>query len=279
MKWNIVADSSCDLMSKDISCDEVGFSTIPFVLNIGGKEFIDDENLNISNMIEEMENCPTACGSACPSPQQWAEHFEKAQNSIAITISGNLSGSLSSAAIGKEMALEKYPEKNIMVLNSYSTGPETALCIYKLAEWIKNGDDFSTVQSKAENFLKDTHTCFALSSFDNLVKNGRMSKLTGFVARKLGMWGIGIATEEGTIAMKGKSRGPEKAINIIIQDMKERGFSGEQVAISHCFNKDMVERLSNRILELWPGAEIMTLTTRGLDSFYAERGGLIVAYK
>ena len=48
MKWNIVADSSCDLMSKDISCDEVGFSTIPFVLNIGGKEFIDDENLNIS---------------------------------------------------------------------------------------------------------------------------------------------------------------------------------------------------------------------------------------
>ena len=106
-----------------------------------------------------------------------------------------------------------------------------------------------------------------------------MSRLTGFVARKLGMWGIGIASDQGTIAIKGKSRGPEKAISIIIGDMTERGFSGERVVISHCKNESFAEKLKSAILEKWQSAEISLRETRGLDSFYAERGGIIIAYK
>ncbi|MBQ9958236.1 MAG: DegV family protein, partial [Clostridia bacterium] len=113
----------------------------------------------------------------------------------------------------------------------------------------------------------------------NLVKNGRMSRLTGFVARKLGMWGIGIATEQGTISVTGKSRGPEKAISLIIGDMTECGFTGERVVISHCKNEPFAEKLKGAILKKWQNAEISFRETRGLDSFYAERGGIIIAYK
>ena len=105
-----------------------------------------------------------------------------------------------------------------------------------------------------------------------------MSKFTGFVAKKLGMWGIGIASDEGTIAMKAKSRGPVKALSVILDDMLERGFTGGEVAISHCCNEVMAERLRAGILERWKYATVRILRTRGLDSFYAERGGLIVAF-
>lgn len=43
--------------------------------------------------------------------------------------------------------------------------------------------------------MKHTHIVFALSSFDNLIKNGRVSRITGFLAGKLGFWGIGIGSE------------------------------------------------------------------------------------
>lgn len=278
MKFNIVADSSCDLKKKDIDCEEVGFVTVPFSLNVGNEVYVDDEDLNSADLLEAMENCEQASGSACPSPLMWAEEFKKAAHSIAITISSNLSGSFNSAMVGKEMVNSECPEKKIIVLDSKSTGPEIALCIRNIAQWIKNGEVFESINEKAQNFLKNTRTAFALCSFDNLVKNGRMSKFTGFVARKLGMWGIGIASEEGTIAMKGKSRGEGKALSLLIQDMKERGFTGGEVAISHCYNESMAEKLKNAIMECWENARVTILQTRGLDSFYAERKGLIIAF-
>lgn len=278
MKWNIVTDSSCDLMEKDVDTTAVGFSTVPFVLRIGERDYIDDEQLDVLDMLTSMEACPTIGTSSCPSPEAWLSQFEKAEQNIAITISGRLSGSLNSAMLAKDLLLSRDPEKKLVVLNSRSTGPEIALCIHHLVDWIKRGHAFENVVAKAEKFLQDTKTTFALSSFDNLVKNGRMGRLTGFVARKLGMWGIGIASEEGTIEMKGKSRGSEKALALILADMQERGFSGGEVAISHCENLDMAERLRSSIQSHWKTAKVRILKTRGLDSFYAERGGLIVAF-
>ncbi len=278
MKWNIVADSSCDLRSTDVACPETGFATVPFVFNIDGIDYTDTEDMNIETMLAAMDASDEASRSACPSPADWADEFEKAENTIAITISSNLSGSYNSALAARDLVLADDPSKNIVILDSKSTGPETALTIRHMVELIKAGHPIEKVRAEAQRFLDEMRTVFALSSFDNLVKNGRMSRFTGFVARKLGMWGIGIASDEGTIIIKGKSRGPQKALAFILDDMIERGFTGGVAAISHCMNPEMAKKLKDAILERWHEAKITILETRGLDSYYAERGGLIVAF-
>ena len=278
MKWNIVADSSCDLMKKDVDCEEVGFSIVNFTLRVGDREYIDDEQLDVLQMLDDMEACPTASFSACPSPDAWAEEFKKAEQTIAITISGNLSGSLNSAMAATGIVMSEHPEKKIALLDSRATGPEMALCIHHIVEWIKSHHTFETIVEKAEKFLEDTKTTFALSSFNNLVKNGRMSKLIGFIAKTFGMWGVGIANEEGRIAMKGKARGTDNVLAFILDDLRQRGFQGGEVAISHCYNEIMAEKLRTIILSCWNIARVIIIKTRGLDSFYAERGGLIVAF-
>lgn len=278
MKWNIVADSSCDLRSTDIACEATGFSTVPFVFNIDGKDYVDSEDADISEIIEAMEASSESSRSACPSPAAWEDEFKKADNTVAITISSNLSGSYNSALAARDITFSEHPEKNIVVLDSKSTGPETALTIYRIVELIKAGHSIENVRMEAQKFLDSMKTAFALCSFDNLVKNGRMSRFSGFVARKLGMWGIGIASDEGTISIKGKSRGPQKALAFILEDMIERGFEGGVAAISHCKNSEMANRLKAAITERWHDAKVMILETRGLDSYYAERGGLIIAF-
>lgn len=278
MKWNIVADSSCDLMKKDVDCEEVGFSTVNFTLRVGNRDYIDDEQLDVLKMLDDMEACPTASSSACPSPDAWAEEFKKAEQTIAITISGNLSGSQNSAKAAVDIVMSEHPDKKIALLDSHATGPEMALCIHHIAQWIKSHHTFETVVDKAEKFLENTKTTFALSSFNNLVKNGRMSKLTGFIAKALGMWGVGIASEEGKIAMKGKTRGTDKILALILDDLRQRGFRGGEVAISHCYNENMAEKLRASVLSCWNSARVTIIKARGLDSFYAERGGLIVAF-
>lgn len=278
MKWNIITDSSCDFRSANNQNEEVQISNVPFTISVGNRDFVDNDHLDTQVMLHAMEHEKSASRTSCPSPNEWLKQFEKADYGIAITISSQLSGSMNSAMAAKEMALEKNPQKKIAVLDSRSTGPELVLCVEEIERLIKDGADFDDIVSHAAYFLKKTKIMFALSSFDNLIKNGRMSKISGFIARKLGMWGIGGGSDEGKIIMEGKTRGAKKAVEMLIMNMKEKGFGGNKVAISHCDNLAFAEALKKRILEIWKNAEVIILPTRGLCSYYAERGGLIVSY-
>ncbi len=279
MKWNIIADSACDLMPSYINSSLVSFSTIPFILSIDNHEYIDDESMDTLAMLDHMEHASASTSSACPSPHSWEEEFKKADYSIAITISSNLSGCHNSAALARDNVLSECPEKKIHILDSLSTGPECALCIYSMIKQIEEGHDFDTVIKNAQEFLDQANTAFALCSFDNLVKSGRMNKLVGFVAKTLGMWGVGVASKQGTIAIKGKTRGVTKAIGIITDYMDDCGFSNGDVIISHAHNPEAAQRLKNAINDIWSSAKVSIIPARGLDSYYAERGGLIVGFK
>ena len=278
MKWNIVTDSSCDLFPQAGFAPEAELSSVPFVVSVGEQDYVDDPSLDTAAFLDAMEGSEAPSRTSCPSPQAWLEQFEKAEQSIALTISSNLSGSYNSAMTAKQMAQERAPEKKIAVLDSLSTGPEVTLCVEKIRALIEAGEEFSGVVEKAQAQLRETRIAFALCSFHNLVKNGRMSRLAGVLARRLNMWGIGIGSEEGTIAIKGKVRGSAKAIALLVQDMKERGFRGGRVIITHCQNLELAQKLQSKILELWQSAKVSIMPTRGLCSYYAERNGLIVGY-
>jgi len=277
-KWNIISDSSCDLKEMETREENIAFSTVPFIMQVGEKEFIDHEGLDTAELIEAIANCREAAKSACPAPETWLEHFRRPGPAFAFTISSNLSGSYQSACIARDMLLDEEPEKKIHIFDSKSTGPEIVLMIARLGELIRESIPFEQIVRDVQALADRTHVAFALCSFDNLVKNGRVSRLAGFVAGRLGLWGVGIASDEGRIVVKTKVRGAQKAIGAIIDDMKERAFNSGHVVISHCFNEEMALRLKGKILETWDKAQVRIIPTRGLDSFYAEKGGLIIAY-
>ncbi len=278
MKWNIITDSSCNLHNLDEQSKKIRFASIPFIISIGNHDFIDDERLNTIEMVDAMEKCLEASHTSCPSPYTWYEQFEKSEYSIAITISSKLSGSYNSACTARNMILEKYPDKKIAVIDSRSAGSEMVLIVMKLCKLINAGYDFNSVIEKTEQYMKHTHIVFALSSFDNLIKNGRMSRITGFLAGKLGFWGIGIGSEQGTIEIKEKVRGNKKALNAILIDIKERATDIETVVISHCQNAEFAESLKNTIQNIYHTVEVKILPTGGLCSYYAEKGGLIIGF-
>lgn len=278
MKWNIVADTSIDLFELEQSYENINFSTVPFSLTVGDKIFVDDESLDKEELIREMSACKEASTSACPSTGAWLDEFEKEGYSVAITITSGLSGSYNSACAAKELLLEKEPDKKVYVIDSLSTGAESVLILRKLCQLVESGLDFDAVIEGVEEFKKTSRTVFALCCFDNLVKNGRMSKLKGFVANALGFWGIGIASTIGTIEIKGIARGQKKAINFIIDDMKERLGEVHELILDHCMNEAFANQLAEAVCAQWPDVKVTVMPTRGLCSYYAEKGGLIIGY-
>ena len=120
---------------------------------------------------------------------------------------------------------------------------------------------------------------FSLSSFDNLVKNGRMPRLAGSIASKLNIRMLGTASAEGTIKIVGPTRGEKKMYRKTIEVMASDGYHGGLVYIDHVDNEKSASELKAIIEAQWPQAEVTILPCGGLCSYYAEESGLIIGYE
>ena len=276
--WHLVADTACDLYTLDGGEGTFDFTTIPFSIRIGGKEYIDDERMPIDEMLEANETHAEIAQTACPSPENWRQKFSAPGPVIAFTISSALSGSYNSACTGRDMVLEEEPDKQIAVIDSKATGPEEAMLIWRARDLILAGKTIEEIEKDLNETAEKIHTSFALSSYRNLIKNGRVSRLIGFIAGHLGFWGIGIGDEKGEIAIRGKARGSKSMVRFLVEEITRVGVAGKQILISHCRNLKDAEALKAALEAAFSGIEVLIQEARGLDSFYAERSGLIVGY-
>lgn len=278
MIWHLVSDTACDLFTLEGGEGKMDFTTIPFSIRIGGKEYIDDENMPVNEMLEANESHAEMAQTACPSPETWREKFSVPGPVIAFTISSALSGSYNSACTGRNMVLEEEPDKQIAVIDSKATGPEEAMLIWRARDLILKGKSFEEIEKELNAAAESIHTSFALASYHNLIKAGRVSRLIGFIAGHLGFWGIGIGDEQGEIAIRGKARGSKSMVRFLVEEISKVGIAGKQILISHCQNLKDALALKEALEKAFSQIEVLVQPTRGLDSFYAERSGLIVGY-
>ena len=278
MTWHLVSDSACDLYTLSGCENQMDFTTIPFSIRIGGNEYIDTADMNIPEMLEANETHAEIAQTACPSPEEWRATFSAPGPVIAFTISSALSGSYNSACTARTMIREEQPDKQIAIIDSKATGPEEAMLIWRARDLILEGKPFEEIEQELNRTAERIHTSFALASYRNLIKNGRVSRLIGFIAGHLGFWGIGIGDEKGEIAIRGKARGSKSMIRFLVEEVGKVGVAGKQILISHCQNEKDALALKAALEAANPGVEVLVQATRGLDSFYAERSGLIVGY-
>lgn len=279
MAWMIVSDTSCDIRELTPLSAGVQFALVPFKIRIGEREYVDLPTLNVPQMIQAMTDYNGASSSACPSPEEWAERFLQADQIIAMTISSNLSGSYNAAVAAREMVLEEHPEKKIFILDTLSCAGALASAAALANRMIGEGASFEEICQALTEFSEEGHILFALASFDNLAKNGRVSKVVGFIAGRLNMRVLGKRTSDGKIDFFFKTRGEPRVLARILEQMDHDGYEGTRpVVISHCNNDNAATLLTHGIHTKWPEAEILVVPCGGLCSFYAQEQGIIITY-
>ncbi len=278
MKWNIVLDSSCDLRKEDAKGD-IGFSVVPLSIIVGGREFVDDENLSIDELLSAMEIEKKASSSACPSPESFLEEFKKAENTICVTMTSALSGTNNSARIAKEMLAEISPEKNVHIIDSHSTAGKMVLMKRKAEDLIEEGKEFSEICDILDALNENLHLTFALGGYDNLIKTGRMSKIAGILATSLGIRAVAIATSAGEIEVVKKPRGENNAINAMADIMAEtKNMQNMPIVISHCKNYEGALAAKEVFKTKLKTDDITIVDCKGLTTFYTMEKGLIIGY-
>lgn len=281
MTWNIVSDSSCDLLPSQFSSDIIHFESVPLRIQVGGQEFLDDETLHVTQMLTAMSAEKGGSSTACPSPAAFARAYEQGEKTLCFTISGNLSGTYNAAVMGRELLLDDHPNKQVCVIDSKATAGAMILLIRKAQELIEADPDidFEELCAVLRVYQASLRTCFTLENFDNLIKNGRMRPLVGTLLHTLGIHVIADATPQGTIRVVDKARGETKTYKAIAALMGEsKDCAGAEVIICHCGNLPGALKLKEQILKDLPVKKVEIFPCRGLTSFYAMEKGLIIGY-
>ena len=275
MNFKIIADSSSDMLTLE----GVPFEVTPLKIVTDKKEYIDNQNLNIDEMVNDLFSYKGKSSSSCPNADEWLTAFGDAQYIFCITITATLSGSYNAACIAKEMYEEQYPDRKVFVINSLSTGPEMKLIVEKIKELIITGKTYEETCKEIELYTKKTGLIFMLESMKNLANNGRVSHIVAKAAGLLGIRVVGKASNVGDLQPLDKARGEQKAITSIINCMHEEGYWGGKVRIAHCQNEKVAESLKSLITNEFAKADVEIYACRGLCSFYAEKGGVLVGFE
>lgn len=276
MKFKIVADSGSNLRVLN---SKVAYSTVPLTIITDERDFVDDENLDVNEMVGYLKQYKGKSGTACPSVADWMSAFDDAEAVFCVTITSGLSGSCNAARLAKEDYESLYPQRHVCIVDSLSAGAEMNMIVEKLAELIEQGLEFEAVCGEIENYRKRTGLMFSLESLKNLANNGRVNPMVARIAGTLGICVVGKASDEGTLEQMSKCRGEKKALQITYKYMKELGYAGGKVAIDHCDNVAAAEQLKTLIGQEYPDAEVVIGPTYGLCSFYAEEGGLMIGFE
>ncbi len=275
MEYTLVADSSCDL-TRELR-DEWNVKSVPLTLTLAEESYTDDDALDLPDFMARMHACKGRVGSAAPAPGLYAEAFDGGE-SFAVTLSGNLSGSYASAMAGKTIAEEN--GGHVHVFDSRSAAAGEVLLILKLRKLIREGLQKSEIIQKVERFIKEMRTFFVLDNIDNLLKNGRLNRITATIISTLHIRPIMGADGDGNISLFSHVQGWKQVVRKLADTIEKDGRSteGQSLVITHCYNLALAEELKAEIEQRYHFAEILILPTRGLSSLYANEKGVIMAF-
>ena len=274
-KVKIVADSSANVLALQ----NTPFAAAPLKVITNDREFVDDNALNVDAMVSWFDSYKGKSKTSCPNPSDWLQAFGDADEVYCVTITSGLSGSYNAACIAKQMYEAENKGKHVCVIDSLSAGPELVLIIEKLEEYIGQDLPFAQICQEIEAYKQKTGLAFMLESLKNFAANGRVSPAVAKIAGVLGIRIVGKASDQGTLEPTNKCRGEAKSLSTLLSDLKAYGLSKGKVRIAHCMNEGAAQELKRMILAELPQANIQIHSCRGLCSYYAEKGGLLIGYE
>lgn len=261
MNTKIVVDSSASLYTLQ----GVDFECVPLKIITDDAEYLDNGTMDALGMAQTLRTYKGKTSTSCPNVSDWLAAYEGADEVYAITITGTLSGSYNAAQLAAEEYQQENPGKRVFVLDSLSTGPEQRLLAEHLRDLLAEGKEFDEICEEMLRYHKHTHLLFSLESLANLARNGRVKPAVAAVARMLGIRVIGQASEAGELDVLCKTRGEHGALERIVLELKEHGYTNGRLHISHCGNPAAAERLKHMVKAVFDGAKVDISECGGLS--------------
>lgn len=206
---------------------------------IDGKEYLDGVDITPTEFYQNLDSYETVPTTAQPSPGQLLDIYKSLKDkgyneAIYISISDQLSGTYQGVCLSTSYLDDFVVHPFNSSSASYITG-YMAMEAYRMAD---EGADAATILEHLDKIRENDHIFFMVDDLEYLVKNGRLSNASAFVANMLKIKPLLEVTEDGKITATEKIRTSKKAINRIVDRFLEETNNGQNTRFTFLFNTE-----------------------------------------
>lgn len=221
--------STADLSREHF--EKRGISFICFHFELDGTPYMDDlgKSIPFDEFYQRMTDGADTKTSQI-NVEEYCEYFEhflqEGKDILHLTLSSGISGSVNSARIAQGMLQEKYPERNIFIVDSLAASSGYGLLMDKLADLRDEGKSIDEVREWAEENKKKLQHWFFSTDLTFYVKGGRVSKTAGFIGNVMNICPLLNVNFEGKLIPRQKVRTKKKVISEIVDRMEQNAENG-----------------------------------------------------
>ena len=221
--------STADLSREHF--EKRGISFICFHFELDGTPYMDDlgKSIPFDEFYQRMTDGADTKTSQI-NVEEYCEYFERffqeGKDILHLTLSSGISGSVNSARIAQGMLQEKYPERNIFIVDSLAASSGYGLLMDKLADLRDEGKSIDEVREWAEENKKKLQHWFFSTDLTFYVKGGRVSKTAGFIGNVMNICPLLNVNFEGKLIPRQKVRTKKKVIAEIVDRMEQNAENG-----------------------------------------------------
>lgn len=221
--------STADLAKEHFQNRNISYICFHFELN--GKQYLDDlgESVPFDQFYQAMADGAETKTSQI-NAEEFIEYFEpflkEGKDIVHVTLSSGLSGVYNSACIAKEELLERYPDRNIYIIDSLGASSGYGLIMDRLADLRDEGMSAADLADWAEENKLKLHHWFFSTDLTFYVKGGRISKTSGFVGNLLNICPLLNMSFDGKLIPRYKIRTKKKVFSAIVDKMAEFAENG-----------------------------------------------------
>ena len=261
----IVTDSSCT-MEKNIR-DALGIRVMPLSIMIDGTVYPDDDQLDGERFMEMMAKAKNLPKTSQPPIGEFISMYdelgEDGSEVISIHMTKGLSGTVEAARQASNLTKTK-----VTVIDSDTT-----------AELAKEGKSVEEILEEVKKVQDHTKLYIGISTLDNLVKGGRISRTTGLLSSVLNIRVVmNFAHSELIPVTKGRGKKTfDKWFNNLKNELKELP-NVRQIGISHADAKELAQEFKEGLQELFPDMHIPVLHTNPVIATHTGKDAFAIMY-
>ncbi len=272
----IVTDSSCTM--EPAVRDRLNIHVVPLSVMIDGVLYRDDDTLTGEKFMSMMASAKELPKTSQPPIGEFVELYDKlgedGSHVISIHMTHGLSGTVEAARQASNLS-----KTEVTIIDSDTTDQGLSFQVIRAAEMAAAGEDLDTILAKVYEIRENTKLYIGLSTLDNLVKGGRISRATGILSSILNMK-IVMDFDHSELIPVVKGRGGKtftKWFDSFKDELKKLP-NVKQIGISHSEGLALAEEFKKQLQALYPQMQIPVLHTTPIIATHTGKGAFAITY-
>jgi len=282
-EYRLATDSCCDLTHAII--EELDVDVLEFPFTLDGAEHFDDLGVTLSaaQFYDAMRAGSAPTTAQVPMSSYLAAFSAAAEAGIPLiflSFSSALSGTHSAAVLARREVVERFPDAQLLVIDSRSASINQGLLVFDAARKRRDGLGYEALAEWVEASIDRANGYFTIDTLEPLRRGGRVSDFAALAGAMLDVKPVLRVDAQGELVVDKPVRGRKKSIRALVDAYERRADdpTGGTVLIAHGDSSDDADLLERLLRERTGLGEVVRLEVGPVIGSHTGPGMVALAF-